>query len=78
MEIREDLGPLRRRTALFLLLVFLFLGALHARLAQLQVVQGAHWRRMAENNRLRRLPMQSFRGRIYDRRGLILASVACR
>jgi penicillin-binding protein 2 len=73
MEIRENLGPVRRRAVLLLLTVFLVFGALHLRIAQLQLVEGAHWRRMAENNRLRRLPLAAVRGRIYDRRGHVLA-----
>ncbi len=73
MEIREDLGPVRQRAVVLLLAVFLALGALHLRVAQLQLVEGAHWRRMAENNRLRRLPLAAVRGRIYDRRGRVLA-----
>ncbi len=73
MEIREDLGPVRRRAMTLLLAIFLVLGALHLRLAQLQLIEGAHWRRMAENNRLRRLPLAAVRGRIYDRRGHVLA-----
>lgn len=73
MEIREDLKPVRRRAIVLLLAVFLVLGALHLRIAQLQLVEGRHWRQMAENNRLRRLPVAAVRGRIYDRRGQVLA-----
>ena len=73
MEIREDLTPVRRRAVILLAAVFLIFGALHLRMAQLQLVQGLHWRRMAENNRLRRLPLSAIRGRIYDRRGEVLA-----
>jgi len=73
MEIREDLAPVRRRAVILLLVAFLALGALHMRVAQLQLVAGDHWRRMAENNRLRRLPLSAVRGTIYDRRGRILA-----
>ncbi len=73
MEIREDLRPVRRRGTVLLLMIFLFLGTLHFRMAQLQLIEGAHWRRMAENNRLRRLPLAAVRGRIYDRRGQVLA-----
>lgn len=73
MEIREDLGPIRRRAVVLLLAIFLALGGLHLRLAQLQLFEGSHWRRMAENNRLRRLPLAAVRGRIYDRRGHVLA-----
>jgi len=56
-----------------LLAIFFVLGVLHLRIAQLQLIEGAHWRRMAENNRLRRLPLAAVRGRIYDRRGQVLA-----
>jgi penicillin-binding protein 2 len=73
MELREDIGPLRRRTAFLFVLVFALLGLLHLRLIDLQLVRGAQWRDLAENNRLRRLPLPGPRGWIYDRRGLVLA-----
>jgi penicillin-binding protein 2 len=73
MEFREDIGPLRRRTAFLFFLVFAALGLLHLRLVDLQLVHGAQWRDLAENNRLRRLPLPGPRGWIYDRRGRVLA-----
>lgn len=73
VELREDIGPLRRRTAFLFLLVFGALGLLHMRLVDLQLVHGVEWRDLAENNRLRRLPMPGPRGWIYDRRGDVLA-----
>jgi len=73
MELREDISPLRRRTAFLFLLVFAVLGLLHLRLVDLQLVHGAQWRDLAENNRLRRLPLPGPRGWIYDRRGEVLA-----
>ena len=73
VELREDIGPLRRRTAFLFLLVFGALGLLHMRLVDLQLVHGLEWRDLAENNRLRRLPMPGPRGWIYDRRGDVLA-----
>jgi penicillin-binding protein 2 len=73
MELREDIGPLRRRTALLFLLIFAALGLLHFRLVDLQLVHGGEWRNLAENNRLRRLPQPGPRGWIYDRRGEVLA-----
>ena len=73
MEIREDLGPVRKRAVLLLLAIFIAFGSLHLRVAQLQLIEGAHWRQMAENNRLRRLPLAAVRGRIYDSRGHVLA-----
>jgi penicillin-binding protein 2 len=44
------------------------------RLAQLQLVQGEYNRSLAENNRIRRLPMVADRGNIVDRHGAILAA----
>jgi penicillin-binding protein 2 len=73
VEIREDLRPVRQRAIVLLLTVFILFGGLHVRIAQLQIVEGVHWRAMAENNRLRRLPLAAVRGRIYDRRGHVLA-----
>lgn len=37
-----------------------------------QVVRGAHYRELAENNRLRKLKMKAPRGLIYDRQGRLL------
>src|SRR5262245_57699631 len=37
-----------------------------------QLVQGDYYRELAENNRLRKLPIQAPRGLIYDRRGRLL------
>ncbi len=73
MDLREDLAPLRRRGAALALIVLAALGLLHGRLAMLQIVQGARWRAQAENNRVRRVPVEAARGRIYDRRGAVLA-----
>jgi penicillin-binding protein 2 len=73
MELRGDLRPFRRRTVVLFVLVFAVLGLLHLRLADLQVVHGIEWRNLAENNRLRRLPLPGPRGWIYDRRGQVLA-----
>jgi len=73
MEIREDLTPVRRRSAVLLVALFLALGTLHLRLAQLQLIETGMWRRRAENNRLRDVPLASRRGRMYDRRGKLLA-----
>lgn len=44
-----------------------------ARLVQLQVLQGAGWRRAAEENRLRLVRLPAPRGAIYDCRGRLLA-----
>jgi penicillin-binding protein 2 len=73
MELREDLAPVKRRAAVLVALALLALTVLMLRLVQVQIVDGASWRRAAENNRLRRIPVASQRGRIYDRRGTVLA-----
>ncbi len=73
MELREDLGPLRHRSAVLLVLVLVCLSAIFLRLVHLQLLNASYWRRMAENNRLRRLPVPASRGRIYDRTGQVLA-----
>ncbi len=73
MELRDDTGPLRRRTVGLFLIGFAIFGLLHLRLADLQLVHGGEWRNLAENNRLRRLPLPGPRGWIYDRRGSVLA-----
>ncbi|HOC42910.1 MAG TPA: penicillin-binding protein 2 [Thermoanaerobaculales bacterium] len=73
MELREDLAPVKRRAALLVALTLAALVVLLLRLVQLQIIEGASWRRAAENNRLRRIPVATQRGRIYDRRGVVLA-----
>jgi penicillin-binding protein 2 len=73
MELREDLAPVKRRAAVAVAVSLLALGLLLLRLGQLQLVEGSSWRRLAENNRLRRVPIASQRGRIFDRRGTVLA-----
>lgn len=37
-----------------------------------QIVEGEHYRELAENNRLRKLPIKAPRGLIYDRKGRLL------
>ena len=66
----------RNYQSLFLMLfVSLFLvGAMGARLAYLQVIQGTRNRQLAENNRIRLIPKQPVRGNIFDRKGRVLAS----
>lgn len=76
MRIGDETGGLRRRAAVLFVAGFVAFGALHLRLAQLQVVDGAHWQEMAENNRLRRIPVPGPRGRIYDRQGRLVADNA--
>ncbi|GAC1456277.1 MAG: penicillin-binding protein 2 [Candidatus Limnocylindrales bacterium] len=61
-----------RRFLVMGLIVILLLGMLTARLWDLQVVNGAHYRALAEDNRILRLPVTADRGIIVDRTGKIL------
>lgn len=72
--VRDDLRPVYRRTAVLLVLCLAaFLGLL-GRLWVLQVIQGEKWQRLAESNRLRRLPLEAPRGDILDVRGQPIVS----
>jgi penicillin-binding protein 2 len=62
------------RAGILLLLASGLLGIHAFRLAQLQIVQGAYNRQLAENNRVRPIPMIADRGMITDRNGKILAA----
>ena len=55
-------------------LLSLLLGVLLLRLVHLQVIRGAAYRQLAEQNRMRLVPEQAPRGLIVDRRGRLLAS----
>lgn len=54
------------------LVVAFLLSVLTARLWDLQIVQGQHYRGLAEDNRLLRLPVAADRGIILDRNGKVL------
>ena len=66
----------RNYQSLFLMLLvsFFLIGAMGARLAYLQLIQGSRNRQLAENNRIRLIPKQPVRGNIFDRKGRVLAS----
>ncbi len=57
-----------------MLLVTLALGTGTVRLVQLQLIQGRYYRQLAEENRIRFVPVPSDRGVIRDREGRQLAS----
>jgi len=73
VRVREDLGPFRARVTALLVALGVVGFLLVLRLGALQVVEGPRWRRMAESNRIRQVPVLPVRGRIYDRNGLLLA-----
>jgi penicillin-binding protein 2 len=58
-----------RLARLFLVLC----GLLALRLVQLQVVQGARYARLSDRNRIRKLVIPAPRGRVFDRRGNLIA-----
>ncbi|MCX7895993.1 MAG: penicillin-binding protein 2 [Thermoanaerobaculum sp.] len=70
--VRDDLRPVQRRLGVLLLLILLALGVLAARLWVLQVLQHPQWRKLAESNRLRRVPLEAPRGTVTDIHGEIL------
>ncbi len=70
--VRDDLRPLQRRTAAMIGLFAILFLAVFLRLWMLQVVQGPRWRAAAENNRLRRIPLEAPRGTVSDVRGQII------
>lgn len=72
--VRDDLRPVQRRTAILLAVCAAVFLALLSRLWVLQVIQGEQWQRLAESNRLRRLPLEAPRGEIADFRGESIVS----
>jgi len=76
MRIRTDPILFRRRSRVVLAIMLGALGLLHFKLAHLQIIQGEKWAQLAENNRLRRIPIPAPRGRIFDRQGGLLADNA--
>jgi len=61
------------QAAVLVVVAFIALGAVAARLAYLQVVQGEYHREMADHNRVRLIPRRPPRGRILDRYGRVIA-----
>jgi penicillin-binding protein 2 len=68
---RDFVRP-NRFLALGMVIVIIFTG-LTARLWDLQLVNGGHYRDLAEQNRVLRLPVEAERGMIVDRNGKVLA-----
>jgi penicillin-binding protein 2 len=63
----------RRRLWAFLIVVLISFALLLGRTWHLQVMQGEHFLRLSEQNRLRTLRTKSLRGKILDRHGHVLA-----
>ena len=62
------------RGIMIMLLITASMSMYVARLAHLQIVQGAEHRQRAEQNRIRYIPLPSDRGKILDRNGKLLAA----
>jgi penicillin-binding protein 2 len=73
VRIYEDLRTVQRRLGVAQALVALALAALVVYFWHLQVLRGKYFRDLAENNRIRALPIPAPRGPLFDRRGRILA-----
>jgi penicillin-binding protein 2 len=60
------------RIAAFVAVLFLAIAALFARLAEVQILDGAKYRAAAQANQIRLIPVAAPRGIIYDRYGKVL------
>jgi penicillin-binding protein 2 len=70
--VREHREDLVQRVRVMTRLVTGVLVLIGAGFWFVQIVQGAYYRELAENNRLRKLPIQAPRGLVYDRHGRLL------
>ena len=76
MKFVDDSQNLRTRLWLIQALIFLLLSVLAVRLYVLQVVNGAKYAEVAENQRIRLLPIPAPRGDILDRDGHVIVNSA--
>lgn len=65
---------LKQQPMLLLVLVLLCSGAMIARLSWLQLIHGARYRELADENRIRLVPRSPIRGRLLDQKGRVLAT----
>jgi penicillin-binding protein 2 len=63
-----------RRSVFLMLLVTMAMGGFVYRLTQLQIAHGDYYHRLAEQNRVRQMPIPADRGAITDRNGKLLAA----
>lgn len=68
-----DLEKSRRMTILSVV-IFAVIGLLVARLAWMQLLHGSQYKKIAEDNRLRKFYDQAPRGTMYDRNGAVVVS----
>src|SRR6266850_7837745 len=72
MKFVDDSQNLRVRLRLIQALVLVLLAVLTVRLYLLQIINGRHYAEIAENQRIRLLPIPAPRGVIFDRNGHLL------
>ncbi len=72
MKFVDDSQNLRVRLRLIQALVLVLLAVLGVRLYLLQIINGKHYADIAENQRIRKLPILAPRGVIFDRNGQVL------
>src|SRR5437773_7837094 len=72
MKFVDDSQNLRVRLQIIQAVVLVLLGVLTVRLYLLQIVNGARYAEVAENQRIRLLPIPAPRGVIFDRNGNLL------
>ena len=65
---------LRQQPIVLLVVVLLFCGAMVSRLVWMQLLEGARFRELADENRIRLVPRSPIRGRLLDRKGRVLAT----
>jgi penicillin-binding protein 2 len=73
VRIYEDLRTVQRRVGVVQAVVALAVALLLVYFWHLQVIRGKYFRDLAENNRIRALPIPAPRGPLFDRKGRILA-----
>jgi penicillin-binding protein 2 len=72
MRIYEDLRGLQGRLAVVQWVIVGLLALLTVNFWQLQVLRGKYYRNLAENNRIRPVPIPAPRGLLFDRNGRVL------
>ena len=73
-SIQQRQTGLRQQPLVLFLVVLLFCGAMVSRLVWMQLLEGARYRELADENRIRLVPRSPIRGRLLDRKGRVLAT----
>ena len=71
-QVREQREALLRRLPRLRIVFIVFLLCVGGRFWFVQGVRGAHYRELADNNRIRRLSVEAVRGLIFERKGDLL------